>query len=261
MRFWNIFSPNKTISSEIDYGIVFAQIVFVLGIWALFPIPMIPKLSQVVASFGMLWKEGILVELYASFIVFLKALVYTVLISLSLSYLTVVPFFRPVAEAVGKLRFLGIMGLTLPFTILTGGGEALKIAILTFGMTVYFVTTMANEVASIPREEFDHARTIRMKEWRVVLEVVILGKMDRAFEVTRQIAAMGWMMVTLVEGLVRSGGGVGAVIISYNKQFDKLPSVFAILVIIVLTGILQDAGIKMMMNKTCRWASLSLERR
>ncbi|MBL0220862.1 MAG: hypothetical protein IPQ07_44200 [Myxococcales bacterium] len=43
--------------------------------------------------------------------------------------------------------------------------------------------------------------------WRPV-EVVILERSDRAFEVLRQNAATGWMMLTMVRGVVRSSGGL-----------------------------------------------------
>jgi NitT/TauT family transport system permease protein len=257
----DVFTPNKKLARRTKLTIILVQVLLLLGLWILFPPVMIPKLPQVLAAFGTLWKEGIVAELMTSFVVNLKALALTVGISLMLSYLTVVPAVQPVTEAVAKMRFLGLTGLTLPFTLMFGGGEPLKIAILTFGMVVYFVTTMADEVACIPRESFDHARTLRMKEWQVVWETVVRAKLDRAFEVMRQIAAIGWMMLTMVEGMVRSQGGVGTVLLNMNKQLDKLPEVFAILVIIIATGILQDSGIRLLQRIVCPWANLTMERR
>ena len=149
-------------------------------------------------------------------------------ISLGLSYLTVLPVLpahrRPRSR---KGRFLGLAGLTFIFTLIVGGGHPLKMSLLVFGMTVFFVTSMAAVVAQIPRESFDHARTLRMNEWRVVWEVVILGTADQAFEVLRQNAAIGWMMLTMVEGISRSEGGVGAMLLNQNKHFH-LAEVFAI---------------------------------
>ena len=43
----------------------------------------------------------------------------------------------------------------------------------------------------------------------------------------RQNAAMGWMMLTMVEGISRSEGGVGAMLLNQNKHFH-LSAVFAI---------------------------------
>src|SRR5437763_14056982 len=112
---------------------------------------------------------------------------------------------------------------------------------LVFAMTVFFVTSMAAVIVQIPKGTFDHARTLRMKEWRVVGEVVVLGTADKAFEVLRQNAAIGWMMLTMVEGVVRSQGGVGAMLLN-NMKYFKLPEVYAIQIAILIVGLLQDGG-------------------
>ena len=195
-------------------GVVFFWTIMFLTFWIVMAPKIIPRPGEVLTSLGQLWQDGVVVELGRSFFTNVKALFYTSLISLGLSYLTVVPAMRPLIAAVGKMRFLGLTGLTLVFTLTIGGGEGLKVSILTFGMTVYFVTYMASVVAAIPREAYDHARTLRMSEWRIVWEVVILGKADEAFEAMRQNAAIGWMMLTMVEGMVRSGGGIGAMLIN-----------------------------------------------
>jgi NitT/TauT family transport system permease protein len=182
------------------------------------------------------------------------------LISLVLSYLTVLPVFRPVAAAISKGRFLGLVGLTFIFTLMVGGGRPLKLALLIFGLVVFFVTSMASVVADIPKDRFDHARTLRMGEWRVVWEVVVLGTFATAIEVLRQNAAIGWMMLTMVEGISRSEGGVGAMLLNQEKHFH-LAEVFAIQIVILLVALLQDYGIGVLKGLICPYAELSLERR
>jgi len=241
--------------------IVAVQVAIALGIWFSSPFPVLPKPGEVVTAFRTLWfEQGLGRELWTSFAMNLEALGLTLVISLSLSYLTVLPFFRPLALAVSKGRFLGLVGLTFAFTLLLGGGRPLKIALLVFGMTVFFVTSMAAEVLAIPKEKFDHARTLRMGEWRVVWEVVLLGTAHKAFEVLRQNAAIGWMMLTMVEGISRSEGGVGAMLLNQNKHFH-IPEVFAIQITILLVGMLQDYGIGVLRGLVCPYADLTLERR
>ena len=65
-----------------------------------------------------------------------------------------------------------------------------------------------------------------MSEWRAVWEVVVLGTADKAFDVLRQNAAIGWMMLTMVEGIARAEGGVGAMLLNQSKHFH-LAEVFA----------------------------------
>jgi NitT/TauT family transport system permease protein len=99
-----------------------------------------------------------------------------------------------------------------------------------------------------------------MNEWQVVWEVVILGTAEQAIEVLRQNAAIGWMMLTMVEGIARSEGGVGALLLNQNKYFH-LPEVFAVQITILLIGMLQDYGIGVLARVVCPWAQLGRERR
>lgn len=260
-NWWDVFAPNRLVSPAVMKIVIAVQALAALTFWWLSPIAVIPKPPEVFAALGRLWTdEGLGRELITSLGVNAQALVITLAIALGLSYLTVMPFFRPVAAAVAKGRFLGLIGLTFLFTLMLGGGRPLKVALLVFGMTVFFVTSMADVVASIPKEQFDHARTLRMSEWRVVWEVVILGTFDKAIEVLRQNAAIGWMMLTMVEGIVRSEGGIGATLLNENKHF-KLPEVFAIQLLILLVGIVQDYAIGAFKRLVCPYAHLTLERR
>ena len=203
--------------------------------------------------------QGLGQELLISVQLNLEALAWSTLISLGLAYLTVLPVFRPLVAAVSKGRFLSIVGFTFIFTLVFGGGHPLKASLLVFAISVFYVTSMAAVIAAIPRGEFDHARTLRMGEWRVVWEVVILGTTDKAFEVLRQNAAMGWMMLTMVEGIVRSEGGVGSLLLAENKQF-LLPEVFAVQIVILGVGLLQDYLIGAARRLACPYADLTLER-
>lgn len=212
------------------------QVAFALLVWMLAPFPLLPKPNEIATAWMKLMSRGFLVDLLVSFRVTIEAILITSVISLALVYLTVLPIMRPFVALVSKFRFNGLVGLSLFFTLLTSGGHELKLALLVFGMTVWFVTSMASTIAAIPKEEFDHARTLGMSEWRVVLEVVVLGKADEALEVVRQNAAIGWMMLSMVEGIVRSEGGVGAVLLSQDKNLH-LDAVFAIQITILVVGI------------------------
>jgi NitT/TauT family transport system permease protein len=243
------------------YIIIGVQVVIAAIVWLDSPFAVLPTPIEVATALHTLWfREGLGRELGTSFGVNLQALGLTLIISLALSYLTVLPAFRPIAAAVTKGRFLGLIGLTFVFTLVVGGGHRLKLSLLVFGMTVFFTTSMAAVVAEIPKEKFDHARTLRMSEWQVVWEVVILGTVSEAIEILRQNAAIGWMMLTMVEGISRSEGGVGALLLNQSKHF-RLAEVFAIQFTILLVGITQDYLIGALSRAACPYAHLTLERK
>jgi NitT/TauT family transport system permease protein len=162
----------------------------------------------------------------------------------------VIAFFRPLVAAVSKLRFLGLTGLVFPFTLLSGGGYALKVVLLTFGMTTFFVTAMAQVVMDIPRAEFDHMRVLGASEVRILWEVVVRGTLDRALDITRQNLAIGWAMITMVEGISRAEGGIGALILNQNKHFH-LAEVYAILIVILVFGLLLDYLMGLVVRVAC----------
>ncbi|MDQ2730980.1 MAG: nitrate ABC transporter permease [Armatimonadota bacterium] len=256
----DVFRPNQAVSGRTMSVIIAVEVVIALLVWLNSPFKVLPRPDEVLGALRGLWmQEGLGQELIISFKTNLEALLWTVILSLGLAYLTVIPVFRPVVAAVSKGRFLSLVGFTFIFTLIFGGGHPLKTSLLVFAVTVFYVTSMASVVAAIPREEFDHARTLRMSEWRVVWEVVVLGTADKALEVLRQNAAMGWMMLTMVEGIVRSEGGVGAMLLGESKHF-RLAEVFAIQIVILVVGLLQDYGIGLIRRVVCPYAYLTLER-
>ncbi|HEY4336197.1 MAG TPA: hypothetical protein VGM89_09875, partial [Puia sp.] len=70
----------------------------------------------------------------------------------------------------------------------------------------------------------------------------IVGKADQVLEVVRQNFAIAWMMITMVEGLNMSEGGIGALLIKYNK-YNDLPHVLALQAIVLGLGLCFDYGL------------------
>ena len=255
-----VFAPNRVVSVQTLWLIAAVEIVITLIVWFNSPFKVLPRPDEVLRVIPKLWfQDRIGPELATSFGLNLEALGWSSLISLSLAYLSVIPVFRPLVTAISKGRFLSIAGISLIFTLMFVGHQ-LKVALMVLAVTVFYVTSMAAVVAAVPKAAFDHARTLRMSEWRVVWEVVILGTADQAFEVLRQNAAIGWMMLTMIEGIVRSEGGIGAALLSQNKYLH-LPEVFAIQLVILIVGLVQDYAIGLFRQIVCPYADLTLERK
>lgn len=255
------FAPNRAVSARTMQMIVLTEVVIAVIVWLYSPFRVLPRPGEVLHALRDLWlTQGLGQDIAVSFGLNLQALAYSTLISLGLSYLTVMPVFRPLVAAISKGRFLSLVGFTFVFTLMLGGGRPLKVSLLVFAVTVFYITSMTAVVAAIPKAAFDHARTLRMSEWRVVWEVVILGTADKAFEVLRQNAAIGWMMLTMVEGIARAEGGVGVALLNENKHF-RLDYLFAIQLVILVVGLLQDYGIGLARQIVCPYADMTLERK
>jgi NitT/TauT family transport system permease protein len=255
------FLPNRAVSAPILLGITLFWAGLGLLVWIVMPWQTLPGPVEVWGALGSLWwQHGMGPELFTTLRLILHALALTVVISLALSYATVIAALRPLIGVVSKLRFLGLTGLVVPFTLATGGGYPLKVALLTFSMVTFFVTAMAQVVIEIPREQFDHMRVLGSSELRIVWEVVVRGTLDKALDILRQILAIGWAMITMVEGISRAEGGLGAMILNQNKHF-RLAEVYAILLVILVIGLVLDYAMGIVTNLVCPHAALERVRR
>lgn len=256
----NVFLLNKSLDSYTAQMLVYSQMIFLGIFWIFSPSVFLPTPSETYNAFIELWSMGVASELITSFNLNVQAILVATLVSLILSYITTIPFFRPIVALLSKLRFLSLVGLTFFFTLMTKNGHSLKLSILSFSISVFFITSMADVLNSIPKVQFDLARTLRMKEWQIVWEVIILGQIDKVFDVLRQNSAISWMMLTMVEGMSRSDGGIGAMLLNQNKHFH-LSSVLVIQVMILIVGLFQDYIIGLVKRVMCPYASLAMEKK
>lgn len=252
--------PNQWVPSS-AYALLGALwAVLVLGAWLVAP-AYLPSPARVLDALRTLTaSQGLLGELWTSLVLFAEALFLSSVLSMGLAYLTVVPAVRPFVMALTRARFLSLVGLTFVFTVGFGGGHALKVALLVFGISAFFLTSMVDVVASVPTEKLDHARTLRMGEWRTVWEVIVLGQMGPALDALRQNAAIGWMMLTMVEGISRSEGGIGALLMDQNKHFN-LAAIFAVQVVFLVAGFAQDAFLGWIKATLVPHAAVTVSRR
>lgn len=255
-----IFTLNGQISDQSNLILKTALFGIVILLWLFSSSVFLPTPSETFAALSRLWAMGVGHELIISFKLNLEAILWSIIISLGFAYLTVIPFFRPIVSFIGKLRFLSMVGLSFVFVLMTKSSHDLKLSLLVFSICVFFITSMSDVLASIPKHEYDLARTLKMKEWQIVWEVVILGQIDKVFDVLRQNAAIGWLMLTMVEGMSRSEGGIGAMLLNQNKQF-KLDAVMAIQLLILVMGLGQDWAIGYFKKLFCPYATLTTEKK
>jgi NitT/TauT family transport system permease protein len=227
--------------------------------WAISRFDVLPTPLAVLHALPALFmQQALLANLASSLYSNLAALAWAAGLGMLLAYLSVLPVLRPLTELASKLRFLGFAGIGVAFTLWLHDGHALKVALVAFGMTGFFIAALHDEVKAIPLERYDYARALGMSEWRVVWEVVVLGTLDRALSVLRQNAAMGWMLLTTVETLVRSEGGVGVLLANQSKHL-QLASVAALQLVIFAIGLLQDYALGGLKRLVCPYAALKSE--
>lgn len=233
-------------------------IVVLLGFWLIAPASTgIPSPLAIVKAWDVLAREqGLLVELLTSTYVIWKAIFLSAFISVSIAACYTADIMKPVSTFIASLRFLGFAGLTFLFTLWTSSAEMLKLSLLTFGMTVFLTRSTIDVVKSIPQSDIDYARSLNLKGWRLTWELVLCGRSADMLDLVRQNAAVGWTLLAMVEGITRSEGGIGALLLNTNKYF-KLDAVFAIQLTILLYGLVQDVALQYFRHFVCPWTRLN----
>jgi ABC-type nitrate/sulfonate/bicarbonate transport system permease component len=240
-RMRKIFEPLNIVSRQTVIILVIVEVVIAIAAWHLGSTGgVIPSPGKVFNSLvTIVGSEAFYENFVASLSLIAQGMGYSIIIALAVSYLSLIPFFNPVARFIIKCRYLTLTGLYFLFTLLTEDGGQLKTSLLIFGIVPFFVTSLLSIIDGINAQEYELCKTLRMNNWQTMYEVVIVGRLDQVIEVMRQNFAIAWLMITTVEGLSMSEGGLGTMLIKYNKFLD-LSSVFALLAVIFMVGILFD---------------------
>ena len=209
-----IFQPFAGINRQTFIILAVSQAALALLLWQTRSNGLIPQPAKVAGAFThllttrLLW-DNILVSLGLT----VQAMLYSIVITLTIAYLSVIPFFRGLAQFMVKCRYLTLTGLIFIFTLLTRDGSQLKLSLLVFGIVPFFVTSFLSVILNIDRQEYELCKTLGYSNWQTLYEVIIIGKADQVFEILRQNFAISWLMITLVEGLSMSEGGIGTLLI------------------------------------------------
>jgi ABC-type nitrate/sulfonate/bicarbonate transport system permease component len=240
-----LFTPLVSVDNKVSSLLNVVNIILALIVWhflatgGLIPTPI--RVGQ--SIFKVLAMPDFLDNLFTSLSLTLKGMGYSIIIALVICYLSLIPVFMPIAKFIIKCRYLTLTGLVFLFTLLTSNGHNLKMSLLLFGIVPFFVTSFLSIIDAINDQEYDLCKTLRMNNWQTLWEVVIAGRLDQVLEVMRQNFAIAWIMITAVEGLNMSEGGLGTMMIKSNKYID-LGTVFGILIIIFSIGVSFDYLLK-----------------
>jgi sulfonate transport system permease protein len=235
-----IFQPFARINRQTIAIIITLQVIVTLLLWHVTSDGLIPKPGKVAITFiELLGSKQLLDNVLVSLLLTGKAMLVSILITLGFAYLSVLPFFKSIAQFIVKCRYLTLTGLIFIFTLLTQDGSQLKLSLLVFGIVPFFVTSFLSVIVQINQQEYELCKTLGYNNWQTLYEVIIIGKADQVFDILRQNFAISWLMITMVEGLSMSEGGIGTLLIKYNK-FNDLTHVLALQLVIFIIGLCFD---------------------
>jgi len=149
------------------------------------------------------------------------------------------PIFRALfSKYVDAIRFIPLTATTGIFIIWYGIGEAVKVNFLAFGIFVYLLPIVVQRIDGVEKVYRQTAKTMGASMWQEIKTVYIPSVFSRVFDDIRVIVAISWTYIVVAE-LINNHGGLGYMIHKAARQ-SRIDKVFAILLVIIILGVLQD---------------------
>ncbi len=201
------------------------------------------------------WRDGNLtIDLTAS--VRRIAIGYSISMLLGVAIGVVVAGFRS-AESflepqMGLLRYIPASALTPLFLVWLGIDESPKITLIVVG-TVFFNILMVADVArAVPQEEVDAAYTLGAGRLRVLRKVILPHSWPGIVDVARINLAAAWLMLVVAELLAAEEGLAYRIVRS--QRFRRVDTMFAVLIVFALIGLVSDLVLRQLRKRTAPWS-------
>jgi len=204
----------------------------------------LPSPTKVLMAFGDLFERNLLTNAWFSLKLNLAGYLEAVLISIPIGFaMGLIPGVRAlVSKYFDAFRFLPLPAITGVFVALFGLGIGLKIHFLSFGILLYLIPVIVQRIDEIENIHKQTITTLGASKWQKIKHLYFPYAMSKISDDIRVLVAISWTYIVIVE-LLNQEGGLGGMIFLSAKQ-SQTPSIFALVLIIVMFGYLQDRFFK-----------------
>jgi NitT/TauT family transport system permease protein len=163
-----------------------------------------------------------------------------IIISLIIGFLIgLIPLFRGLfSRILDAGRFIPLTAVTGIFILWLGIGSEMKVMFLAFGILVYLIPVVVQRIDEVQSVYLHTVYTLGANAWQTVRSVYVPYVMSKLIDDVRVLTAISWTYITIAEMLNKSGG-IGELIWEAKRQ-SRIDKAFAVLLIIILIGIVQD---------------------
>ncbi len=206
--------------------------------------PVLPRPDHVFKSYTSLFgKDKLFANAMHSVWLNIQGYFWAILWALPFGFLLgLIPAVRQMFSGqVNALRFLPLTALSGLFLTWFGINDTMKIAFLAFGILVYLLPVVIQRIHEVDSVYLKTVYTLGASDWQSIKTVYLPAVFTKLIDDIRVLTAISWTYIIIAELLSRTTGigGVGALIFIKGK-LGQNEKVFAILLVIVLIGILQD---------------------
>ncbi|MDC8004862.1 ABC transporter permease subunit [Aureisphaera galaxeae] len=203
--------------------------------------PLLPSPVKVIKAFPDLNKNDDVIgnTFYSIKLNFLGYLL-AILISIPIGFLLgLIPLFRGLfSQIVDSYRFIPLTAVTGIFIMWLGLGSEMKVSFLAFGIIVYLIPVVVQRIDEVQNVYLNTVFTLGATSWQTIRTVYMPYVFSKIIDDIRVLTAISWTYITIAE-MLNKGGGIGELIWTAKRQ-SRIDKAFAILIIIVIIGILQD---------------------
>jgi NitT/TauT family transport system permease protein len=237
-----------------------AGIAIVLAFWWVLASVMdnrsvLPTPPATVSAIRDLWRQGILThDLWASvrriLIGYGASMLIGIVVGISIGTWASI---EALTEApIGFLRYIPASALTPVLLLWLGIGESPKVWLIIVG-TVFFNILMVADVArAVPRELLDAAYTLGAGRFSVVRRVIARHSMPGIIDVARINLAAAWLMLVVAELLAAQEGLAFQIVRA--QRFRAVDTMFGLLIVFGVIGLVSDLGLRWLRNVSAPWA-------
>jgi ABC-type nitrate/sulfonate/bicarbonate transport system permease component len=202
----------------------------------------LPRPVDVFNSFGDLYYDNELIKNICRSIGFnLSGYIEAILLSLPLGFaLGLVPFFRGAFQRpVDAIRYVPLPAAIGLFIAWFGLGTGLKVHFLAFGILIYLIPVVVQRIDEVNEVYLKTVFTLGAKSWQTITSVYLPSVFSRLFDDIRILTAISWTYIIIAES-IGGEGGIGALIWRVGQRQGRTDKIFALLIIIIVIGIVQD---------------------
>jgi NitT/TauT family transport system permease protein len=156
---------------------------------------------------------------------------------------------------VNSARFVPMTAVTGLFMAWFGIETNMKVQFLAVGIMVYLIPVVIARIEEI-EDVYEHtAIMLGATSLQRVIYVYIPSVMSRIIVDIQNLLAISWTYIIVAEMINSSSGGIGSLAFLSARQ-SRVDKVFAVLLVIVLVGFIQDRIFSFIDKKVCRFKYL-----
>lgn len=201
----------------------------------------LPSPKQVIMAIPVMYRNdnlisNVFISIKLNLLGYLIAIIVAILVGFAIG---LVPLFRGLFNRILDAgRFIPLAAVTGIFILWLGIGSQMKVSFLAFGILVYLIPVVVQRIDEVQSVYLQTVFTLGASAWQTIKTVYLPYVLSKLIDDIRVLTAISWTYITIVEMLNKSGG-IGQLIWEAKRQ-SAIDKAFAVLLIIVLIGILQD---------------------